>query len=215
MSILCTAIERDRLAFACATRRESEMRRASAPAARPRGALACAVMAHLPTIRTQQLTVTGADALRTSGVGGHFWSLISAAAVTRTAAQRREPNSIPPVHINYWQCAANVRMRAGPNPTDALGRAPMRAARRADARRRWRRCARAQAEHLPCTNSHEHVECGHRHQSIIITRFAKCCRVRAAAHANKPPQQQRATKANQKQRMILRPVTIWNRCVQH
>ena len=75
MSILCTAIERDRLAFACATCRESEMRRASAPAARPRGALACAVMAHLPTIRTQQLTVTGADALRTSGVGGHFWSV--------------------------------------------------------------------------------------------------------------------------------------------
>lgn len=76
MSILCTAIERDRLAFACATRRESEMRRASAHRPHgPRGALACAVMAHLPTIRTQQLTVTGADALRTSGVGGHFWSV--------------------------------------------------------------------------------------------------------------------------------------------
>ena len=45
-----------------------------------------------------------------------FWSVFGA-AVTRTAAQRREPNSIPPVHINYWQCAANVRMRAGHNPT--------------------------------------------------------------------------------------------------
>ena len=50
------------------------------------------------------------------GLGG-ISGLFSAAAVTRTAAQRREPNSIPPVHINYWQCAANVRMRAGHNPT--------------------------------------------------------------------------------------------------